>query len=143
MDRNAKIDELLAVFLQFKRHVRKQVTAHTHDGLTMAQSELLLHVHNGCTRLSDIAISQNITPSAATQQVRLLEAEGLIKRTRSNDDKREQQLAITAKGRKLLAKQREQLHAKLRSYVEPLDDADIDAFIRIMNKMIAGRHQPK
>lgn len=143
MDRNAKIDELLAVFLQFKRQVRKQVTAHTHDGLTMAQSELLFRVHNGCTRLSDIAISQNITPSAATQQVRLLEAEGLIKRTRSSDDKREQQLAITAKGRKLLAKQREQLHAKLRSYVEPLDDADIDAFIRIMNKMIAGQHQPK
>lgn len=136
MNRDQKIDELFSVFIQFKRHVYRQVITQTQGELSVAQAEILIAIAKGTTRLKDIAHTQNITASAAAQQLKLLQAEDLVASTESPEDRRENLLSVTLKGQELLAKQRCIMKEKVKVYFEKLSDREIDNFISCMKKMI-------
>lgn len=137
MTRDSKIDELFSVFLQFKRHMHRQIALQAHDDISVAQAEILVAIARGMTRLRDIAQAQNVTPSAATQQLKLLQAAHLVESIESPDDRRENLLSVTAKGKKLLQQHRKAIKTHAREYINRLTDEEIDQFICIMKKMIA------
>ena len=136
MTRENKIDELFSVFLQFRRHMHREVVMQAHANISVAQSEILFAIAKGMTRLRDIAEAQNITPSAATQQCKLLEAAGLVYSVESPDDRRQNILSLSDKGQKLLLQQRQVMKTHAREYLNRLSDTEIEDFIRIMKKMI-------
>ncbi len=136
MSRENKIDELFSVFLHFRRHMHRKVVMQAHTNITVAQSELLFAIAKGATRLSEIAKAQNITPSAATQQLKLLAAADLVYSVESPDDRRQNILSLTEKGQKLLVQQRHIMKEYTREYLSRLSDTEIDDFILIMKKMI-------
>lgn len=137
MTRDSKIDELFSVFLQFKRRMHRQIIQQAHDDISVPQAEILFAISKGMTRLRDIAQAQSITPSAATQQLKLLQAAHLVESVESPYDRRENLLNVTAKGQKLLQQHRKAIKVHAREYISRLTDEEIDQFIRIMKKMIA------
>jgi len=136
MTRDSKIDELFSVFLQFKRHIHRQIALQTQDNISVAQAEILVAIARGMTRLRDIAKAQNITPSAATQQLKLLQAAQLVESVESSEDRRENLLSLTPKGQELLQQHRAAMKEHLRDYINRLDDEEIEQFTTIMKKMI-------
>jgi len=140
MTRDSKIDELFSVFLQFKRHMHRHIALQAHGDITIAQAEILVAIARGMTRLRDIAEAQNITPSAATQQLKLLQATQLVESIESPDDRRENLLSLTTKGQELLQRHRIAMKKRFREQLNRLDDQEIDQFITIMKKMIDTDH---
>lgn len=136
MTRDSKIDELFSVFLHFKRHIHRQIALQTQDNISVAQAEILVAIARGMTRLRDIAKAQNITPSAATQQLKLLQAAQLVESVESSEDRRENLLSLTPKGQELLQQHRAAMKEHLRDYINRLDDEEIEQFTTIMKKMI-------
>ncbi len=136
MTRDNKINELFSVFLQFKRCMHRQVVMQTHSNISVTQAEILFTIGKGANRLRDIAQAQTITPSAVTQQLKLLEAAGLIESVPSSEDRREHLLSITKKGQELLRQHRHAMKTHVRRYIDRLTDQEIDDFIYIMKKMI-------
>jgi len=137
MNRDAKIEELFSVFLQLRRHMHRQMLAHAHSDISVAQAEILFAIGKGMNRLRDIARAQNITPSAATQQLKLLEVAKLVERVESPEDRRENLLSLTVKGQKLLHGHRAAMKQHLRDYINRLSDQEIEQFTVIMKKMIS------
>lgn len=136
MTRDSKIDELFSVFLQFKRHIHRQIALQSQDDISVAQAEILVAIARGMTRLRDIAKAQNITPSAATQQFKLLQAAQLVESIESPDDRRENLLSLTPKGQELLQQHRAAMKERMREYINRLSDEEIEQFTTIMKKMI-------
>lgn len=136
MNRDTKIDELFSVFLQFKRHMHRQIALQSHDDISVAQAEILIAIARGMTRLRDIAEAQNISPSAATQQLKLLQAANLVESVASPDDRRENLLSITTKGQNLLQQHRMAMKERMKEHIKRLNDTEIEQFIAIMKKMI-------
>jgi DNA-binding MarR family transcriptional regulator len=136
MDRDAKIEELFSVFLQFRRHMHRQMLVRAQSNISVAQAEILFAIGKGMNRLRDIAKAQNITPSAATQQLKLLETAGLAESMESPDDRRENLLSLTIKGQELLQQHRAAMKERMREYINRLSDEEIEQFTVIMKKMI-------
>jgi DNA-binding MarR family transcriptional regulator len=61
--------------------------------------DLLARSRGGCVRMGDLAHALVVGPSRVTQQVQRLEAEGLVHRSRSDDDRRVVIASITRHGR--------------------------------------------
>ena len=61
--------------------------------------DLLDHAPTGCARMGDLAEALASLPSRLTRQVRRLEAQGLVRREASPDDRRGVVAAITDDGR--------------------------------------------
>jgi DNA-binding MarR family transcriptional regulator len=61
--------------------------------------DMLDHAPSGCARMGDLAESLASLPSRLTRQVRRLEAQGLVRRQASTDDRRGVVAAITDDGR--------------------------------------------
>ena len=142
MQRDETISELMAVFMQFKRHMRRQMNTGQHDGLTVTQVELLFGIDKGCKRLSDLAENQQVTPSAATQQLKYLEALDLISR-QEGADRRESNLSLTTKGQKYLANRRQIFQQHFTQLLSALSDKEIQEFTKIMRKMIVQTPEQK
>ncbi len=78
----------------------------THDaasGLSGPQaSALSVIVYGGPLTLGALAAAEQVRPPTITKLIRGLERAGLVRRTRDPGDRRKQQVAATARGRKLL-----------------------------------------
>jgi DNA-binding MarR family transcriptional regulator len=61
--------------------------------------DMLDHARTGCARMGDLAEALASSPSRLTRQVRRLEAQGLLRREASPDDRRGVVAAITDDGR--------------------------------------------
>ena len=136
MNRDEQISELLTVFMQFKRHMRRELKSETSGGITVNQIELLTAVESGVTKLSDIARQASMTPSGVTQQVKLLESKGLIDHKVSEADRRQHDLRLTPDGRVYLKERHALIHAHLRKYLGTLNKQELETFTRLMLKMI-------
>lgn len=69
-------------------------------------SALSVVVYGGPLPLSRLAAAEQVSPPAMTKTVAALEAAGLVRRTRSVEDRRIMLVAATAKGRALLRRGR-------------------------------------
>ena len=136
MARKQQINELMSVFMHFKRHMRKHLQDVLDDSITVTQVELLVAIQRGVARLKDLAEITYMTPSAVTQQVKLLEAHGYVEQLVSEEDRRERIVQLTEDGEAYLLKRRSIVEAQFAAYMHEVSDTEIDEFIRIMKKMI-------
>lgn len=94
---------LLHVALQMKAEIESRIQAET--GLLLADNEALLNLahHDEPLRMSTIAERLIISKGGTTKVIDRLEAQGLVARSPDPTDRRALVVAITPKGREVLA----------------------------------------
>ena len=105
-------------------------------GVSHGQPKMLQYiVDNSCVRQKDIAAAVGIEPSSATSILTVMERNGLIKRTRSADDKRRHAVCVTELGqRKLIEINR--VFEKLGAVCfEGFTEAEIDVFTKLLQRV--------
>jgi DNA-binding MarR family transcriptional regulator len=115
-------EELRPVLLRLARNLRKETEA---LGVTSHQVTLLWLVRSmpGLS-LRELAEQEGISAPSMSGHVDRLEAAGLLRRVRSNDDRRRVGLELTREGRALLKRVRARRTTWLAARLEQLDDAD-------------------
>ncbi len=103
-------------------------------GLSQRQCAILrtLVAQEGA-RISDLAATSDITPSAMTRILEKLEARGLVARVRgAQDDRRAASVRITVKGRRTRAQLDQLMRARTRQIVESISPAERPAVLRAL-----------
>ncbi len=108
--------------------------------LPWAQARLLSTIDDcGQARISDLAALDNCSQPTMTTQVRRLEDAGLVTRTADPVDARAVLIAITAEGRRTLARVRADRAAVIDPALEQLDAADrevLGAAVDVMRRLV-------
>lgn len=103
----------------------RQLRRHSDIGASPTQISALATIdRRGPITLGDLAASEGVRPPTATAAVGRLEEQELVERQRDADDRRIVRVVATAKGRKLLARNRSRKTAYLAQRLAALDDAD-------------------
>jgi len=131
-------------FLDTFTAVRKRFTAIATEAYAEAdigqlQSKLVRHIGKN-TPVSQAALARitDTDPTLLSRTLATLIGRGLVRKSRSEEDKREYVLELTTTGKRLrerLEKLRSQFIEKL---VGLLDDGDLDAFDRLAAKILTG-----
>jgi DNA-binding MarR family transcriptional regulator len=103
-----------------------------------ALKALSLQEHISATRLSEFL---GYDMGALTRVVDDLERRGLVRRERSQRDRRAVEIAITAEGRRHAAEAQRKVVELLNELVEPFSAAEIDTLIGLMQRMLAHLQQ--
>lgn len=94
------LPRLLAQANRFcEESLRASLEAQGHGPITLSLAALLGQVDKGGTSTSELARRVSITRQAAQQQVRSLEAMGLVRQVPSSSDRRSKLVVATDKGR--------------------------------------------
>ena len=111
-----------------------QATYRARYGLTRTQWRVMANLGRfGAMTARDICRISHVEKTKVSRAVAGLEAEGLLTRSTSPDDRRAENLALTPKGRAVYAEIGQQAHqfdAALRSRLGPEVAARIDAILR-------------
>lgn len=125
----------------FMRVAGQQSTAHE----TFSKQELLalsvLGV-SGARRMGEIAAHLGVGQSAVTPLVDRLEAQGLVQRRRSAEDRRVWRVELTAKGEEIVAAEAKIYQQVATEMLTPLDAAERDTFIRLLERVTAADTAP-
>ncbi len=97
--------------------LRKQTqVANTYS---MTEIETIGHLmHNGALLPTELALLTRITTQSMSQILKKLEAEGIIKRTPSKEDKRKAYISLTSSGKKTVEKTRYEKDEWLKASIE-------------------------
>ncbi len=89
---------------------------HLHAGGRSGKQHILAHLlrHDGHLTQRELLESSNISSAALSEVLAKLEAEGLVERTRSDEDRRQQQVALTEEGSRRAC----EIQGKKRSFEE-------------------------
>ena len=106
-------------------------------GLTSSQYNVLRILRGAGSVLPSLEIAARLIQvvPAITGLIDRLEQQGLVERERSNDDRRVVNVALTKKGRDLLAKIDEPLQDLHRSLMSHLTRAELKTVIELMEKI--------
>ncbi len=95
------------------------------DLLTFSQYALLTPLsHNHGARVSDLAAEAGIAPSTATRILDALERRAIVRRDRSDADRRQVTVTLTAEGRRTLGLQDAWMRGRQRAFFEELPAAE-------------------
>jgi len=116
-----------------------------HEGLdvTLAQSRMLFTIgslHE--SQVNQIADMLGLDLAYTSRVLGTLEDARLIRRTISTVDRRQRVVALTAKGRRLLAEIERRSNRRVLALVSHLDPADLDRFLDAMDTigtLLAGK----
>ncbi len=115
----------------------KHISQHSRLQGTLTEGpSFLLHILwlNGPSKISDIAQKLGITNGAVTQMAdKLVEVE-LISRERSKEDRRVVWLALTAKGKEIVAEIQDNRFEFVRSQLSQLPEVDLEKAIEVFEK---------
>ena len=128
--------------------VKKRVTALAAEayaavGLGSMQAKLLREIGaHGRTSQAELARATASDPTLTGRVLAALIDRGLVRRERSDEDRREYVLQLGAAGRRA-RDQVEKLRAGLAARIgEALDDRDLEDFERIANKLLVALQDP-
>jgi DNA-binding MarR family transcriptional regulator len=126
--------ELRPVILRLARELRRETAQF---GITSRQATLLWLVRSSPgASLSDLAAEEGISPPALSTHVDRLAQQGLIERTRSDDDRRRVGLELTDAGARVLRSVRERRTAWLASRLAALSSRDLTAVERALPALL-------
>lgn len=94
---------LAMAYRQLIDGLHARLVEHGHRDVAPSFGYVLLAVRAGPTTGADVAALLGVTKQAASKLIDAMETAGYVKRAPHGDDARAKQIAITAKGRKLLA----------------------------------------
>lgn len=132
--------ELAAAFKGCLGAVRRRRGRETrsHCGLSEAQYSLLfgLREHREL-RLSELALQADLSPATATQMLEGLEAAGLVRRVRSDQDRRVVLTSLTDRGDALLEERHRQLVPRWEMALEGFTDPDLRTAAAVLDRLHA------
>jgi DNA-binding MarR family transcriptional regulator len=104
--------------------------------ISYAQYGLLFGLAGGCEcSARELAEHTDLTPATVTQMLDHLEAVGLVKRTRSEQDRRVVLSTLTQRGLELIAERRAQMEPRWRSALEVFSEDELAAATRVLNSL--------
>lgn len=86
---------------------------------------------------TELARHTEMDPAVVTRQVRQLEAEALVERTRDEADGRLTTLSATQKGRDTVRRMRRVLNRHMRLALENWDATEVDLLADLMSRLVA------
>ena len=134
-------DELLqrvaSRLVDVRRIVHVTVMKKLDAQLPPAQSELLMNIDNGPSRVKDIAATMHISSGAVTQLIDAMADMELVERFISEEDRRVVWVKLSEAGKRRLAKLRKQYHDYLGVLLEEFTEGELETFSLLMDKMVA------
>src|SRR6266566_4847705 len=119
-------DALSRVAPLVSRWIERLLAAHE-PPLTLAQYLALDAVAAGEIAGSELARRAAVSPAAVSQLLAALEGAGLVKRLRTGDDRRRQNVALTLSGERALRSARTLLRERLAVILSELPGREADA----------------
>ena len=83
----------------------------------------------------ELADQADLTPGTVTQMLDHLEAAGLVKRTRSDQDRRIVLSALTERGATVVTQRRAQLEPRWQAVLEEFSDSELKAAARVLDRL--------
>jgi MarR family transcriptional regulator, organic hydroperoxide resistance regulator len=119
-------EEFLTGFDALAQAVRRARGAGGADGgLTLSQYGLLEGLANRrAARVQELAAAAGISASTATRILDALERRGIVRRTRSDRDRRAVSISLTGQGEELLHAERDWLRGRQRTFYASLPAAE-------------------
>ncbi|MCM8811516.1 MAG: MarR family transcriptional regulator [Candidatus Omnitrophica bacterium] len=96
----------------------------------------------GSCQMNELAKGLNMTFPAATGLVNRLVKNGLVRRSRSEEDRRAVHVTITPKGRDIIDEVYKQRRKSVRKLFKPLTDSERSQYMDIVNKLVDGLSRP-
>lgn len=108
-------------------------------GITLSELRALrfLSEHGSCSMVT-LARDQLMTPGGMTGLVDHLEGQNLIRRIRSDSDRRIINIEITKEGERVINRAVSVYQQFMEKSLENLDEEEIQTFLRIVKKMIVS-----
>lgn len=136
------VDELSALTVEMRRlwHrvARDESQPHTDRQLYWVLSAL----ECGSRRMSDLAEHAQTSQASLTGIVDRLEERGLLRRTRSEADRRVVEVSLTEDGRAELHRSRTAFVGRLEAVLSPLDAEERVAFLALLRKVTTHPEEP-
>lgn len=136
--RTESLREISQSWLDIKQHMQVKISERAKGGgmASLSQCSVLGNIcaHRGVT-VKRIASHLGVTSPAATQIVRELEAQELLKKVPNPDDSRSTFLLPTSAGKKLLAKTEKMFNAEFEKLLAALTDEELADYARLNNKI--------
>src|SRR5437588_11689664 len=111
-----RAEDFLVAFETLAQAVRRARGAVAQDApgrLTLSQYSVLMPLSDSDTaRVSDLAAGAGIAPSTASRILDALERRAIVRRTRSQEDRRGVTVSLTERGREALGQQHEWMRAR-------------------------------
>jgi DNA-binding MarR family transcriptional regulator len=124
----SECDDFLTGFDALAQAVRRARGANGHasdGGLTLSQYGLLEGLANRrAARVQELATAAGISASTATRILDALERRGIVRRTRSSEDRRAVAVSLTAHGHDLLHAEEDWLRGRQRAFYASLPPAE-------------------
>jgi DNA-binding MarR family transcriptional regulator len=107
---------------------------HRPGELTYAQFGLLFALFDGEARSSrELALAADVSPATAAEMLDGLAASGLVKRTRSSEDKRIVLTSLTDRGRTLIEQRRAIYEPRWRAALAQFSDEELESTARVLD----------
>jgi DNA-binding MarR family transcriptional regulator len=117
------------------RRLRGRET-HRPGQISYAQYGLLFGLAGSCERSArELADHADLSPATVAQMLDHLEAEGLVTRTRSTEDRRVVLSALTERGAAVIAERRAQMEPRWQQALSEFSDADLTAAARVLDRL--------
>jgi len=135
METSEIVKEIMEIFIKPKNN--KQQIQEIIGELSKGEVGVLDYLLNVNNNISSNELEKHLQVSSAriASTLNSLEKKGLIKRNKSEEDKRKIIISITKNGRTTIEKHREKVERYLRKMVEILGEKDSLEFIRIVKKI--------
>jgi DNA-binding MarR family transcriptional regulator len=130
--------QLLEVIPSAIRHIRCELRRLAKPELTVPQFRILAHLARGSATNGQLAEWLGVSPPAATQMIDGLEHQGLIERTRAEEDRRQVHVRLTAKGQALFENVLRAAQATFAEYVarlRPEQKAELMTGLAVLREM--------
>jgi DNA-binding MarR family transcriptional regulator len=139
-ERAAASDELGQSFKALLAAVRRLRGRETrrHGGLSNAQYGLLFGLceHNELSS-SELACIADLSPATATEMLEGLATAGLVRRERSERDRRVVLVSLTVRGRRLVEERRERLQPRWRDALAEFSDEELRTTAAVLKQLRA------
>lgn len=137
-DRTKVLREISQAWLGIKQHMHVRLAEQVREkgAASLSQCSVLGNIcmHRGVT-VKKIAAYLGVTSPAATQIVRELEAQELLKRIPNPVDSRSTFILPTAAGKKMLTKTEKMFSAEFEKLLAVLTDEELAEYARLNNKV--------
>ena len=138
LDREAEAAKaLVAVAPLTSRWIERLLAGHE-PALTTPQYLAMRSIDREQVSVNELARRAGVSGPAASQLLNTLAAAGLLERRAADEDRRRQQLALTAPGKKALASAESLLTGRVASLIGDLPRPEIDALARALPQVEAA-----
>lgn len=137
-------DEFIDTFGALSRRLRS-LAAHAYGTFEVgsAQAKFLRHIgRNSRISQADLARATETAPTLTGRALEPLVVRGWVRRKRSEEDRRQYVLELTASGQRVCKRIEEARGQVAKRVVAVLDERDLDDFERIVKKVLAGVARP-